>query len=86
MCKQSFSGDHNNSDGLRTSKRFENGPTTKYLYNGTQLIGMDTELGTVYTNNPWGYTGTQTIDEFFAGFVKMEDNREIDHITFYSIS
>ena len=33
---------------------------------GTECLARD--IGSIYTNNPWGYSGEQTFEEFMHGF------------------
>ena len=38
------------------------------------VTGVEVANNLIYSNNPWGYQGKQTFDEFQQGFIGMPDN------------
>ena len=47
------------------------------------VTGVNIWTGTVYTNNPWGEYGEQTIKEFKQGFIGMPDEWDMPLIYIY---
>ena len=62
------------------------GPIYAFYHDGNQghyvvVTGINLFKGEVYTNNPWGMQGTQTINEFKKGFYGMRGyNMKLDYI------
>ena len=47
------------------------------------ITGIDLDKGLIYTNNPWGYSGSQTFNEFQDGFLRGNNhNWELKTIYF----
>ena len=50
-----------------------NGPVYAYYSNATEahlvvITGVDLNKGIIYTNNPWGVSGSQNYEQFKKGF------------------
>lgn len=57
----------------------EYGPLYAYYRKGNEahyvvVTGANVVKNTVYTNNPWGYKGEQTFEDFLIGFYTGNDS------------
>ena len=49
------------------------------------VTGIDVLSGTVFTNNPWGVSGQQSIEEFKNGFAGAPDDQNMPLICLYRV-
>ena len=69
----------------------KNGPLYGYYANSDSghlivITGVDVRNGIVYTNNPWGISGQQSIKDFKKGFVGQSDDQDMPLICIYGVN